>query len=143
MIQVRAIDHIVLRTSRLSEMICFYCDVLGCTLERTLPADVGLSQLRAGNALIDLVHVDSKLGQAGGPAPTGSGNNMDHFCLRIAPFDEQDLLDFLSSHGIKAGNFETRYGAQGFGPSLYIQDPDGNTVELRAQQVLHQSATAT
>ena len=133
MIEVRAIDHIVLRTTRLSEMICFYCDVLGCTLERTLPADVGLSQLRAGNALIDLVSVDSKLGQAGGPAPTGSGNNMDHFCLQFAPFEEQALLDYLSSHGITTGSFETRYGAQGYGQSLYIQDPDGNTVELRAQ----------
>jgi len=133
MIQIRAIDHIVLRTTRLTEMIDFYCGVLGCTLERTLPDDVGLSQLRAGNALIDLVNVDSKLGHAGGPAPAGTGNNMDHFCLQIAPFKRQALLDYLSSHGIEAGSFETRYGAQGYGQSLYIQDPDGNTVELRAQ----------
>jgi len=131
MIEIRAIDHIVLRTSRLDEMIDFYCGVLGCTVERELPADVGLSQLRAGNALIDLVTVDSKLGKAGGPAPTGSGINMDHFCLQIAPFDESSLLEHLLRHGIEAGRFETRYGAQGFGQSLYIQDPEGNTVELR------------
>jgi len=133
MIEIRTIDHIVLRTSRLDEMIEFYCSVLGCTVERELPSDVGLSQLRAGNALIDLVTVDSELGRAGGPAPTGSGINMDHFCLQIAPFDETDLLEHLSRHGIETGRFARRYGAQGFGQSLYIQDPEGNTVELRAQ----------
>ena len=133
MIEIRAIDHLVLRTTRLQEMIGFYCDILGCTLERELPADVGLSQLRAGNALIDLVSVDSKLGQAGGAAPSTSGNNMDHFCLQIAPFDEQELRRYLSQRDVQMSPFETRYGAEGFGRSVYVTDPDGNTVELRAQ----------
>lgn len=133
MIEIRAIDHIVIRTAQPAAMIDFYTKVLGCSLERTLPDDVGLSQLRAGNALIDLISVDSNLGHAGGRAPTETGNNMDHFCLQITPFKESELLDYLARHGIDTGSFETRYGAQGFGPSLYIKDPDGNTVELRAQ----------
>ena len=133
MIRIAAIDHLVLRTPQPAEMIRFYCEVLGCSLERTLPDDIGLSQLRAGNALIDLVSIDSKLGRAGGPAPAEKGNNLDHFCLQIEPFDESELLDYLSQHGIETGAFDTRYGAQGFGPSLYIRDPDGNTIELKAQ----------
>jgi glyoxylase I family protein len=134
MIHVKTIDHIVLRTDRVEEMVDFYCRILGCTVERTLPEEVGLSQLRAGNALIDIVAVDSKLGRAGGEAPSPTGNNLDHFCLQIQPFEENELLDYLSSHGIETSDFEERYGAQGFGASIYIKDPDGNTIELKASK---------
>jgi glyoxylase I family protein len=134
MIHVKTIDHIVLRTDRVEEMVNFYCRILNCTVERTLPEEVGLSQLQAGNALIDIVAVDSKLGRAGGEAPSPTGNNLDHFCLQIEPFEESELLDYLSSHGIETSDFEVRYGAQGFGPSIYIKDPDGNTIELKASK---------
>ena len=132
MIRILAVDHIVLRTARVKEMIDFYCDVLGCALERTLPKEIGLYQLRAGDALIDIVSVDSEFGRQGGEAPSTTGNNMDHFCLQIEAFEESELLDYLASHDVDHNGFETRYGAQGFGPSVYIKDPDGNTVELRA-----------
>jgi hypothetical protein len=56
---------------------------------------------------------------------------MDHFALRIDPFDEGSLRAHLASHGVEAGERATRYGAEGDGPSLYIKDPDGNTVELK------------
>lgn len=131
MITVEAIDHVVLRTSNLPEMIRFYSEVLGCAVERELPQEVGLVQLRAGNALIDLVNVDSQLGRAGGGPPADSARNMDHFCLQIAAISQQQLLDWLQHNGVATGDFETRYGATGFGPSLYLQDPEGNIVELR------------
>ncbi|MCH8057015.1 MAG: VOC family protein [Proteobacteria bacterium] len=131
-IRVRAIDHIVLRTAHLADMVDFYSRVLGCAVERTLPEEVGLYQLRAGSALIDIVAVDSELGRLGGGPPTTRQNNLDHFCLQIDSFEEQALLDWLSQQGIEASEFEIRYGAQGFGPSVYIRDPDGNTVELKA-----------
>ena len=131
MIRIRTIDHIVLRTSQPQKMIDFYCRVLGCTLERTLPKDVGLSQLRAGNSLIDIVATDSQLGRSGGPPPTESGNNLDHFCLQIEAIKEDKLLAYLSDQGVTTSDFETRYGAQGLGPSIYIQDPDKNTIELK------------
>jgi glyoxylase I family protein len=134
MIRISTIDHIVLRTVRVEEMLEFYHRVLGCTVERFLPEDIGLSQLRAGNALIDIVAVDSKLGRAGGEAPSPTGNNLDHFCLQIEPFEESELLDYLSAHSIDISDFEQRYGAQGFGPSIYIKDPDGNTIELKASK---------
>jgi glyoxylase I family protein len=134
MIHVKTIDHIVLRTDRVEEMVNFYYRILNCAVERTLPEEVGLSQLRAGDALIDIVAVDSKLGRAGGEAPSPTGNNLDHFCLQIEPFEESELLDYLSSHGIETSDFEQRYGAQGFGPSIYIKDPDGNTIELKASK---------
>jgi len=133
LIQIQNIDHLVIRTANLEALIAFYRDVLGCEVERKLDPEVGLIQMRAGNALIDLVDANSKLGRAGGEAPGESGNNMDHFCVQIAAVSQQELLDSLHHHGVETGQFERRYGATGFGPSLYISDPDGNTVELRVE----------
>lgn len=132
MIKPRTIDHIVLRTDRYQELIEFYCNVIGCTLERETPQDVGLTQLRAGAALIDIVDVDGKLGNLGGRAPKEKGNNLDHFCLQIEPFEEDDLRAYLDDCGVEYSDFQERYGAQGMGRSIYIKDLVGNTVELRA-----------
>ncbi|ENM8062775.1 VOC family protein [Vibrio vulnificus] len=131
-IQLQAIDHIVLRVVDLPKMLAFYCNILGCVVEREV-AEFGLTQLRAGSALIDLVTVDSKLGQQGGRAPEQEGRNLDHFCLQITPKDEQEILDFLTLHGVQVEDFANRYGAQGFGRSIYLSDPEGNTVELKPQ----------
>ncbi len=130
MIVVQSIDHVVLRTTDLSAMLHFYQRVLGCPIERTLP-DLGLTQLRAGESIIDLVVVDSELGQVGGKAPQQDGRNLDHFCLQIAAFDEQELVDYLNLYDIEVTEFAERYGAQGFGRSAYIEDPEGNVVELK------------
>lgn len=132
MIKPIAIDHIVLRTDRYRELIDFYLDIIGCTAERETSAEFGLTQLRAGNALIDIVDVNAELGKSGGAAPGSSGNNLDHFCLQIEAFDESELIGYLKSRGIDCGKFHERYGAQGMGRSLYISDIAGNTVELRA-----------
>ena len=131
MIKVRLIDHIVLRTEHLDDMIHFYSHVLGCKVERTLPPQIGLTQLRAGESLIDLVDVDSELGRAGGPPPSGTEKNVDHFCLQIEAIGEEELRGWLESNGIEVGDFEIRYGAEAFGSSVYIRDPDNNIVELR------------
>jgi catechol 2,3-dioxygenase-like lactoylglutathione lyase family enzyme len=132
MIKPIAIDHIVLRSARYRELIDFYCDVIGCTLERETSSEFGLTQLRAGSALIDIVDVDGELGRKGGAAPGPDGNNLDHFCLQIEAFDEAGLIDYLRSKGVECGEFHERYGAGGMGRSLYISDLDGNTIELRA-----------
>lgn len=129
-IAVRGLDHIVLRVADLDAMIAFYGEVLGCRVERRLD-DIGLIQLRAGQSLIDLVPVDSKLGREGGAAPGGGGRNLDHLCLRVEPFDEAAIRRHLDAHGVAAGPVESRYGAEGAGPSIYLLDPERNTVELK------------
>ncbi len=130
MIHVRDIDHLVLRVVDLDAMLRFYGDALGCRVERRQDA-IGLVQLRAGTSLIDLVVVDGKLGRAGGAAPGPEGRNMDHFCLRVEPFNEAAIRGQLASHGYAAGPVEQRYGALGEGPSMYVTDPEGNVVELK------------
>ncbi len=130
MITVRDIDHIVLRVVDLDAMLGFYCDVLGMHVERRLD-DLGLVQLRAGRSLLDLVPVDSPLGREGGAAPGRDGNNLDHLCFRIEAFDEDRIAAHLREHGVSPGSVTSRYGAEGHGPSMYIEDPEGNTVELK------------
>lgn len=130
MIQIREIDHVVLRVSDLQAMLKFYCEVLGCTIERE-QIEIGLIQLRAGRSLIDLVPVDGRLGRAGGAAPGREGRNMDHLCLRIDPFDAAAINAHLQQHGIESEEVASRYGAEGEGPSIYVADPEGNTVELK------------
>jgi catechol 2,3-dioxygenase-like lactoylglutathione lyase family enzyme len=130
MIKIQGIDHIVLRVADLDRMLAFYSDVLGCHVERRKD-DIGLIQLRAGSAMIDLVPVDSELGRQGGVAPGAEGRNLDHFCLRVEPFDADAIRAHLAGHGVAAGPVKSRYGAEGLGPSIYIEDPEGNVVELK------------
>ncbi len=130
MFKIRDIDHLVLRVRNLEPMLRFYVDVLGCSVERRLDS-IGLVQLRAGRAILDLVPVSGSLGAAGGAPPGPEGHNLDHFCFRVDPFDESDIRALLASHGIESSPADTRYGAEGFGPSLYVVDPEGNTVELK------------
>ncbi|MEJ6000266.1 VOC family protein [Paucibacter soli] len=130
-LQVLGLDHVVLRVRDLAASLAFYVDLLGCQLERRQD-EIGLVQLRAGAALIDLLPLDGKLGRAGGGAAGEEGRNMDHFALRVGPFDEPSLRRALEAAGVAVGSYDQRYGAQGEGPSLYIRDPDGNGVELKA-----------
>ena len=120
----------MLRVRDLRRMARFYCEVLGCRVERERE-DLGLTHLRAGEAMIDLVAVDGPLGKKGG-APAGKeARNLDHFCLRIEPFDAPALISHLAAHGIAPGEVKSRFGAEGNGPSLYLTDPEGNVVELK------------
>lgn len=128
--QLQHIDHIVLRVRDGAAMVAFYCDVLGCTVERRQDA-IGLVQLRAGRSLIDLVPADGKLGRMGGAAPGEEGRNLDHLCLRVEPFDRDAVVAHLQAHGARIGEFASRYGADGEGPSQYLFDPEGNVVELK------------
>ena len=129
MIRLAAIDHVVFRVADLDAAMRFYTEVLGATLEK-VQAGIGLYQLRAGTALIDLVPVDGHLGRMGGAGPGREGRNVDHVCFRVLPWDEAAILAHLARHGIKA-QVERRYGAEGNGPSIYLADPDGNGLELK------------
>ena len=127
---VRGLDHVVLRIRDLDRSLAFYRDVLGCPIDKRQDK-IGLIQLRAGRSLIDLVALDGKLGSAGGAGPGSEGRNVDHICLRVDPFDGPAIIEHLRAHGHDPGPVESRYGAEGEGPSIYVSDPDGNMVELK------------
>ncbi len=128
--QTRGLDHVVLRVRDLERSLRFYTHVLDGSVERRIDA-LGLVQVRLGASLVDLVPVGSPLGKLGGAAPETEGRNLDHFAIRIEPFDEAALRAHLIEHGVAPGEVGLRYGAEGNGPSMYVRDPDGNTVELK------------
>lgn len=127
---LRGLDHVVLRSPDARALVAFYTGHLGCRTERVLE-ELGLWQLRAGAALLDIVDCNAPLGRAGGAPPAAGGRNMDHLCLRIEPFDGEALIAWLDAADIPHGDVERRYGAEGQGPSIYLSDPDGNQVELK------------
>ena len=127
--RIREIDHVVIRAADLPAMVRFYCDVLGCRVERE-QRELGLVQLRAGRSLIDLIAVGAPIDRADS-GPAGAGRNMDHLCLRVEPFDAAALRAHLADHCSTLGEEARRYGAEGYGPSLYLFDPEGNMIELK------------
>lgn len=120
-LRITGLDHVVLRVASLERAVKFYGEVLGCPVERELETP-RLVQMRAGTSMIDLVPCQE------GEEP---GRNMDHFAVRIAAMDVPALTAHLARHGIDPGEVRRRYGAEGYGSSIYITDPDGNTVELK------------
>ena len=68
----------------------------------------------------------------GGAGPGPEGRNLDHFCLNLEGFDLAEVEAHLKAHGITPGDSGVRYGAGGFGVSLYLTDPEGNGLELRS-----------
>ncbi|TPG74242.1 VOC family protein [Pseudomonas arsenicoxydans] len=127
---IQHIDHIVLRVQDLERSITFYAQVFGAELVKRRD-DLGLVHLRAGTSMIDLVSLDGELGRKGGAAAGQEGRNLDHVCLRIEPFDEVALVSHLQLFGLTAAKAAKRFGAEGYGLSLYCFDPDGNQVELK------------
>jgi catechol 2,3-dioxygenase-like lactoylglutathione lyase family enzyme len=129
-IEVRGLDHVVLRVADLTRSLRFYVELLGCSEERRSDA-LGLVQLRAGASLIDLIAVDSPLGKLGGPAAGAQARNVDHIALQLAHFDAARITGQLTAFGVEPGEVAQRYGSLGMGPSMYVRDPDGNVVELK------------
>jgi len=128
---VARIDHVVFRVGDLERSVAFYSAVLGCEVVRRRD-HLGLVHLRAGVSMIDLISLDGALGARGGSGPGPEARNVDHLCLRIAPFDEAELVAYLSEHGaMPLAAAEVNFGAEGDGLSLYFRDPDGNTIELK------------
>jgi glyoxylase I family protein len=129
-IAVSGFYHIVLRIRDKDAMLGFYRDVLGLTVDRDRP-ELGLTHVRAGPQMIDLVTVDGRLGKMGGAAPGPEARNLDHFALQVRPFDEAAIRAHLAAHGVEVVEEGQRYGADGDGFSLYVRDPEGNVVELK------------
>jgi len=103
LIRIREVDHIVLRVRELQPMLDFYCQVLGCSVERQQD-EIGLVQLRAGRSLLGLIPADGPLGRAGSASPAASARNLDHLCLRVRVVRRaRRSAPTSAAHGITAG----------------------------------------
>lgn len=130
MIRIREYDHVVLRVHDLERMVEFYTGTIGCTVDWRRP-ELGLVHLRAGSAMLDLVPVDGEIGKRGGAAPARDGHNVDHICFRVEPFDAEAIVAHLKARGADLGEVRSRYGSDGTATTIYVNDPEGNTVELK------------
>ncbi|HJP35426.1 MAG TPA: VOC family protein [Gammaproteobacteria bacterium] len=126
-IRIRKLDHVVVRAQDIEKMIAFYCDVLGCSLERRSTMVPGLIHLRVGDSLSDIMAGGNEL-----EIPPGNAGNMDHLCIQIEAFSEAGITEYLTRHRAEVGTFSQRFGADGDGTSVYIRDPEGNEVELKS-----------
>jgi len=122
LMHISGIDHVVIKVADLDRSIRFYCEVLGCTLDWRRD-EIGLAHLRVGASFIDLLACET--------LPPDSIRNMDHLCLTVADFDAEKVRQHLQDHGVATGPAAERYGASGWGLSVYATDPDGNGLELR------------
>lgn len=126
-IQCRGIDHVVLRVSDIERSLEFYTEVLGLALERIIE-DIQVYQLRCGTNLIDLCVL-----QEGKTLADKDESGIDHLCLTVGG-DFDKVVSYVKEKGIPItfGPLEL-YGATGYGTSIYILDPDGHTLELKAE----------
>ena len=124
MVRVIGVDHVVLNCVDVERSLAWYVDELG--LE-----PVRVDEWRAGEVLFPSVRVDATTLIDLFPAER-SGTNVDHVCLVI----ESEDLAALAASGrfdvVGDGPVDGLFGAQGLATSLYVRDPDGNVVELRA-----------
>ena len=126
-VTVVGLDHIVLRCADIEASLAFYCDRLGLAPDR-------VDEWRSGETFFPSARVDATTLIDLFPAPPGwdpaaaHEPNMEHVCLVIEPVD----LDALAEQFPGSRRADGLYGAQGIASSLYVQDPDGNTVELRS-----------
>ncbi len=126
--EVLGLDHVVVYVSDVERALAFYCGVLGLVKKGTA-SDGRITMLRAGRSVVDVCGGGSPASEALG------GRNMDHFALRIEPFDEDALRAYFGAHDVQIGKSGQRTGAEGRGPALYIFDPDGNMIELKGPSV--------
>lgn len=126
MLQVRGMDHIVLVVADVERSLAWYMGELG--LE-----GVRVDEWRAGQAFFPSVRVDAgtiiDVLPDGGLTRNTQHGNVDHFCLVVDQVDFEALKE--SGRFTVVDGPDKRYGARGDGISLYVKDPDGNTVELR------------
>ena len=120
-LRVTGLDHVVLNVADVERSLSFYCDELGLAGER-------VEEWRRGEILFPSVRIDAST-IIDLLAAVRTGENADHLCLVVEPVDLEAIR--------ASGRFEVvdgpaiRFGARGDGTSLYVKDPDGNTVELR------------
>ena len=119
--RVLRLDHVVLRVSDLARAEAFYSAVLGASVERRIDKPIVLVQLRIGDSILDLVP----------GRKSGEGGDMDHFCMRVEPFDAEAIAAHVRRCGGEPEPVRELYGADGYGPSIYFRDPDGNKVEVK------------
>ena len=120
------IDHVVLQITDVEGSLFFYTEILGLAVERVIE-DMSLYQVRCGRSLIDLRALEEGSVLAG-----KDQRGIDHLCLHMHG-DIDEIVRHLKANEVPIvmGPVEL-YGATGYGTSVYVTDPNGHTIELKA-----------
>jgi catechol 2,3-dioxygenase-like lactoylglutathione lyase family enzyme len=123
-VRVTDLDHIVINCRDVERSLAWYTGELG--LE-----GVRVDEWRAGSALFPSVRVNAGtiIDLFGADR---SGVNVDHLCLVVEPTDLGALAKSGRFDVVGDGPVEGLFGARGLATSLYVRDPDNNTIELRS-----------
>ena len=119
---VHALDHIVLNVADVEASLSWYIDLVG--LE-----PVRVDEWRRGEVFFPSVRVNDSTILDLLAVPRHAAN-MDHLCLVVDRADV-DANERDGRVTIVDGTHH-RYGARGDGWSIYVKDPDDNTVEFRS-----------
>lgn len=127
MISYKGIDHVALVTRRLPEMVKFYKEGLGLSIESETTAKAGyrVVTLGAGSAILNLCEATPT-----NPAPAANLTEV-HFCLVAHGTSIYDVIASLKRAGLAPQQAEVTTGAEGKSLSTFLRDPDGNLVELK------------
>jgi len=133
MMNVIAMDHIVLNVHDMDTMLDFYINVLGLQGERIEAFGEGRvpfpSVRISADTLIDLFPMPA---QSVAPAPGAGVKRLNHFCMVIEPAEMPAVVAHLEAHGVTVDEGPaTRWGAHGNATSIYFNDPEGNRIEIR------------
>lgn len=121
-VNVKQVDHIVLRVKDPEASVRWYVEKFGFLVHR-------LEEFRAGAVPFPSVEVCPGQILDLDARAEATGKNVSHFCMVVDPTDLVALKE--------SGVFETisgpfrRWGALGLADLVYVDDPDGNTIELR------------
>ena len=120
-------DHIVLAVADVERSLQWYRDVIGL-------APVRVDEWRAGKAPFPSVRVNEAtiIDLVTATGPLAGAGNVDHFCLVCDVGATSELVDWAEGAGLRIiEGPDSRFGARGVATSIYVKDPDGNTVEFR------------
>lgn len=122
------IDHIVLEVTDPERSVEFYQDIVGL-------APVRLDQFRTGGVKFASLRIeDGSLIDLFPPSMWRGpvAQNPNHVCLSTTSDGLAALKARLAARSIPITRMADHgFGAQGFGRSVYFDDPDGITIEIR------------
>jgi catechol 2,3-dioxygenase-like lactoylglutathione lyase family enzyme len=122
MVKASALDHFVLVVSDVERSLAWYQHHLGLD-------GVRLEEWRSGEAPFPSLRVDPSTIIDFVPGEPGKGGHLDHICFVVSQHELDELRRAGELTVLEEG---PRFGARGVAESIYVEDPDGLTVEMRA-----------
>jgi len=126
------LDHLVINSADVEKTVNFYRDLFNCSVERWnefIQGSVKFPSIRISESfIIDVFPPEMWASEK----YVENNHNINHFCLASTPEHWRDINDYIAENSIKIEKGPDEFwGARGNGMSIFVKDPEGNTVEIR------------